>query len=75
MTKASLDVNLSLSFEIFYWTQSIWWFVLVWAFFEFKERVKYGLISYGKRKRDEFKTHFMPEWHEENIKMMKKKRV
>jgi hypothetical protein len=62
-------------FEIFYYVQSVWWIVLTWAFLQFKERVKYGVISYGKRKRDKYKTHFMPEWHEENMKLMKNKRV
>lgn len=62
-------------FEPFYYIQSIWWIVFTWSFFEFKDLVRYGVVSYGKRKRDKYKTHFMPEWHEENQKLMKKKRV
>ena len=62
-------------FEPFYYVQSVWWIVLTWAFFQFKERVKHGVISYGKRKRDKYRTHFMPEWHEENQRLMKNKRV
>jgi len=41
----------------------LWWVIFTMSFFEFKEKVKYGYVSYGKRKKST--THFAPEWYDE----------
>jgi hypothetical protein len=52
----------------------LWWVIFAMSFFEFKEKIKYGYVSYGKRKKPT--THFSQEWHEEEkrIKQLQQER-
>jgi hypothetical protein len=53
----------------YYIFMGLWWMYFTMSFFEFKEKVKYGYVSYGKRKKST--THFSPEWYEEQERLQK----
>lgn len=53
------------AFTPFYFSNSIWWLVIVREFLVFKLQVEEGRVRYGKEKRGEIRTHFSPEWYEE----------
>jgi hypothetical protein len=45
----------------------LWWVYFTRSFFEFKEKAKYGYISYIKHKKST--THFSPEWYDEQERL------
>ena len=47
----------------YYIMLGLWWVYFVLSFREFKEKVKYGYVSYGEYRKST--THFSKEWYEE----------
>jgi hypothetical protein len=54
-------------FSPYYVFLSLWWIYFVLSFREFKEKVKYGYISYGEYKKST--THFSQEWYSEQERL------
>jgi hypothetical protein len=48
---------------------SWWWVYFVMSFFEFKEKVRFGYVTYGERKKST--THFSQEWYNEQDRLNK----
>ena len=53
------------AFVPYYISNSIWWLLIIKEFLNFKFQVEEGMIRYGKPKKDVIRTHFSPEWYEE----------
>jgi len=51
----------------YYILLGLWWVYFVLSFREFKEKVKYGYVSYGEHKKST--THFSPEWYTEQERL------
>ena len=65
------------AFTPFYISNAIWWITIISEFTKFKMFVDEGMISYGKPKRSEVRTHFSQEWYEERerlFQMMEERR-
>ncbi len=54
-------------FVPYYVMVSLWWVYFTMSFFEFKEKVKYGYVSYGQRRKST--THFSKEWYDEQDRL------
>ena len=51
----------------YYVMLGLWWVYFILSFREFKEKVKYGYVSYGNYEKST--THFSPEWYTEQERL------